>query len=217
MVADRARGPAAAETAAAAARFLGQDQIDRAIGADAQHVVVTAEIGVGLSVLHIGAVASDARDDRLAAFGMARDFARQRQQGQRLLERDVARRQALGQRRTFRLFAFAQLHIGAKAAIAQRDFVARDGIIAQHTHARTRVTIGAGRQRAGELAFWIIRAADEGAELGQFQRQLSGVAGRAGARIAAVALVWKNVRREQVVEIVEHLRGAQILRSCKGF
>ena len=56
-------GGAATETAAV---FLRDDEIDGAVAADLQHVVVIAEIGVGLAVLDIGAIAADAGDDRLA-------------------------------------------------------------------------------------------------------------------------------------------------------
>ena len=67
-----------AASARKSARFARHDQVDGAIGADGQRIVVGTEIGVGALVLHIGAVAPDADQNRLAALRVGRDFARQR-------------------------------------------------------------------------------------------------------------------------------------------
>ncbi len=124
MLAENASRPAAAESRCARAALLGDDEVDRPIAADLQHVVVAAEIGVGLAVLHIGAVTPDAGEDRLAARGMPRDLARQGKKRERLLQRHVIGLESARQRPAFGLLALALLDVIAEAAIAQRDFVA---------------------------------------------------------------------------------------------
>src|SRR3974390_3359269 len=84
MVAENSARAAAAETRGGGAAFLGDNNVDRPIGADLQHIVVTPQIGVGLGMLHIGAIAPDAGEDRFAARRMPRDLARQGQQRQRV-------------------------------------------------------------------------------------------------------------------------------------
>ena len=61
-------------------------------------------------------VAADAGGDRLARLRVEADLARQRQQLQRLFERQRCRRPALGQGRALGLVAVAKLHIGTEAA-----------------------------------------------------------------------------------------------------
>ena len=75
MLAENAACSPAAEARARPA-LLGDDEVDRPVGADLQNVVLAAEVGVGFAVLHIRAVASDAGQNRVAARRMARDFAR---------------------------------------------------------------------------------------------------------------------------------------------
>ncbi len=68
-----------------------------------------------------------------------------------------------------------------------RHLLAALGVVAEDTHARLAailgrslaLAVGAGhRELSGELAFRIVRAADEGAELAELQRKLAGAAGR---------------------------------------
>ena len=132
----RRRGACGAEAPPREPALLGDDQVDRAVAADLQHVVVVAEIGVGLAVLNVGAVAPDAGEDRLLRFRVNCHLARQREKRHRLIERQIGRREALGQRRALRLFALAELDVGAEAAVAQRDLVARFGVGAQDLDAR---------------------------------------------------------------------------------
>ncbi len=68
--------------------------------------------------------------------GMSGDFARQREKSDRLFERQIGGRHGLRQRGALRLLAFAELHIGAEAAVAQRDLVAARRIDAEHFDAR---------------------------------------------------------------------------------
>ena len=114
--------------------------------------------------------------------GMARDLARQRQKRERLFQRHVGGASAARQRRALGLLALALLHVVAEAAVAQRDLLAGRRVLAEHAHARP-VALGAfgarRRQNAGELAFGIVRAADEGAVLAELQRQLPLAAERA--------------------------------------
>src|SRR5271165_4658074 len=56
MLAENATRPAAAETRCPRAGLLGDDEVDRPVGADLQHLVVAAQIRVSLAVLHVGAI-----------------------------------------------------------------------------------------------------------------------------------------------------------------
>src|SRR5208282_570008 len=218
MLAEKAAGTAA-EARAAGAALLGDDEVDRAVGADFEHVVVAAEVGVGLAVLDIGAVPADAGQDRLAARRMPRHLARQREEREGILERHVLGLQATRQRGSFRLLALALLHVVAEAAAAQRDLFARFRVFAEHAHAWTIALAAFGparRQDAGVFALGIVRAADEGAELAELQRQLPLPAHRAEAGVDAVAAVGKDVRPEELVEAVEHLARAQVLDVADG-
>src|SRR5208283_3368441 len=72
------------------AAFLGDDEIDRAVAAKRENILVLADVRIGLAVLDIGTEAADPCKDRLLALGMFGDLARQRQQGDRLGEGDFA-------------------------------------------------------------------------------------------------------------------------------
>ena len=78
MVAERAAGLRPKAAGAAAAGFLRDDEINGAIGANLQHIVVAANVGVGFLMLHIRTKAADIGDNRLAGGGMFGHFARQR-------------------------------------------------------------------------------------------------------------------------------------------
>ena len=71
--------------------------------------------------------------------------------------------------------------------------------------------IGADGELAGELAFRIVRAADEAAEPAELEPDPAVLAVRALARIGAVGLRRKQMRRQHLVERVDHLRDAQLL------
>src|SRR5580658_831039 len=169
MVAERAPG-VGAETAAGALGNLFRDQRHGAVEADVKDIVAGLEIGVGFAVVHVRSEPADGRADRLAVFRMAADFAGQRQQHQRPLKVDFVRRCAFRQSGALWLFAldgFAELHIGAEAPSAQRDFKTGRGIFAELLGANEPRAVGRCRQRAGVAAFGIVRTADEGPELGE--------------------------------------------------
>ncbi len=71
--------------------------------------------------------------------------------------------------------------------------------------------IAVGGKLAGEVAFRIVRAADEGAVFAELQRQLAGAADLADARIAAVLALREDQRRQRLVQRVEHVGDAQFL------
>src|SRR5262245_52526319 len=74
----------------------------------------------------------------------------------------------------------------------------------------------AGRELAGIAALRIVRAADEAAELAELERQPAGLAIRTLARVAAVLARRKQVRRQHLVERVDHLGDPQLLDVADG-
>src|SRR6185312_6279273 len=76
-------------------------------------------------------------------------------------------------------------------------------------------SLGAAGRSVGKLhgvaAFRIIRAADEGAEFAELQRELAAAATGAAAGVRAVRLGREDVVRQKLVEGVQHLRNAQVL------
>src|SRR4051794_6402902 len=139
LLAERAARVALAAAAVDGAAFLRDDEVDRAVGADRQHVVVLLEVGVGLGVLDVGAVAADADEDRRARLRVRRDRLRQGEQPQRPLEVDRRRIGARWQRRALRLVALldrlAELEEHAEAAVAQRHGQAGLRVLAEELHA----------------------------------------------------------------------------------
>ncbi len=167
-------GRLTAETTAGEPAFFGNDEIDRAVAADLEDILVLAYVRIGLAVLNIGAEAADTGEDRLLRLGMPCDLARQRQKPDRLFESQLVGGNRLRQRRPFRLVAFALLHIGTEPAVTQCDHFAGCGIDAQHFDAGAiaaldRALLARIRQSARELAFGIIGTADEGAEFAELQ------------------------------------------------
>ena len=88
MFAEHPRGCArgVAETPAGQAAFLGDDEVDRAIAANAQNVVVLAEARIGLAVLDVGTEAADPGQDWFLCLRMLGDLARQRKQAECLIQ-----------------------------------------------------------------------------------------------------------------------------------
>ena len=210
---------AGAEPRAASPALLGDDKIDRPVAADVQDVIVAAEIGVGLAVLNVRAVAADAGEYRFAARRVARHFARQSEQLERLFKRYIVSAQSLRQRGTLGLLALPLLDVFAKAPVAQSDLFAGRGILAEHPDAWP-IALGGLRARRRKnprvLTLWIARAADEGAVFAELQRQLSLAAEWAKARIDPVATAGKNMRTQKLVQTVEHLPGAEVLDVADG-
>jgi hypothetical protein len=77
--------------------------------------------------------------------------------------------------------------------------------------AAIRIRAAFGRELAGEVAFRIVRAADEGAVLAELQRQVAGAADLADARIAAVLALREDQRRQRLVQRIQHVGDAQFL------
>ena len=67
------------------------------------------------------------------------------------------------------------------------------------------------------MACGIVRAADEGAELAQLQRQSSLAAGRAGARVGAIADLLKQMRSQILVQGRDDFGEFQIFCFVDGF
>ena len=136
------------------------------------------EVRIGLAVLDVGPVAPDAGEDRLAG---GRDAWRPRAAATAARAPSRASTSAgfmpLGSDERFGFSPSPSCDVGAEAAVAQRHLEAGFGIVAEQLHARAVAVALAGRrrsaarQRAGELAFGIVRAADEGAELAELERQ----------------------------------------------
>src|SRR5579885_3605905 len=197
MLAENFSGGRAAASLAAARGFFGK-QRHRAVDADGEDVVAFFQVGVAVLMLDVGAVAADAGEDRLARLGMLADFARERQERERVFDIDIVELGAFGKARAFRLFlAFlllAELHVGSEASAAQRNLKTRFGIGAENFRGARAVAVGG--KRAGIAAVGIVGAADKAAEFSGFQFQAAGAALRALARIAAVLARRENMRRE---------------------
>ena len=114
------RAPAAGATSSAPA--AAPRAASRSI---AEHVVVRFERPELVAVLDVRTEAAEVRQDRLAVVRVAADLARQREQLQRLVERDRRFRHAAGQRRALGLLRrlvrlvrrLAELHVGAEPAV----------------------------------------------------------------------------------------------------
>ena len=163
-------------------------------------------------MLDIGPEAAEARGNGLAGLRMQPHLARQRQELERAVEIDALGIGALGQRRTLGLLPaiLAELDIGPETAAAQRHLEPADRIDADRLPlAAERGRVAAVGKLAGEAAFGIVGAADEGTELADLEAEAPGGAGRAGARIAAGLRAGEDMRPEHVVQGIEHLRDAQ--------
>src|SRR5688500_3645686 len=120
-------------------------------------------------------------------------LARKREQRQRVVKVESLQVGALRDGGAFRFLAailFAELDVRAEAAGAERHVKAGLGISAEQFRlgAGRRLVAGIG-QLAGETAFGIVGAADEGAELADLKAQAPDVAGRAGSGIESCDLV----------------------------
>ncbi len=165
---------------------------------------------------HEGPEAAEAGGDLLAVVGVQPDLARQGQQAQGLFQVQPSRGPALGQAGALGLVAAVDrrrlLDIGAEAAVLQPHRATGRRIDPQLLVGGFGLAFAVGRrgQLAGEAAFGIVRAADEGPELADLQRQHPRSAGWAQARVRPVALVGEDVRAQRLVQRVEHVGGAQL-------
>src|SRR4051794_21275636 len=83
MLAQRATALCAEAALARTARTLLLDQGHGTVRADAQHILVGGEVGIGSAVLHVWSEAANPGDDRLSIVGMFAHLARQREQRKR--------------------------------------------------------------------------------------------------------------------------------------
>src|SRR6185312_5501638 len=183
---------------AAAARGLGlRQQRDRAVHADLQHALVGRDRLVFAAVPDVRTEPADAGQYGLAVLGVGPELARQRQDGERLLERELVRRHALQERGALGLvlaLGFAELDVETVRAVTQRHLLAGRRVDAQHLRlvevgAGGRVLLGIDHGKLPrELALGIVRAADEGTEPAELQAQPAVAAGRAVARALAAPL-----------------------------
>ena len=218
--------------ARAAPHGLGGQKLHRAVHADGPDFIHLGQIGIdrlgripGL-VADKWPVAPDGRLDRRAILGMRAHPSWQRQKPERPVQIDCLHHPSLGQRGALGLGVvgggLAQLHIGAKPAIAQRDGQRCVGINAQHlalrTDGRAGIGIGIGRaEGAGVAAVGIVRTADEGpARACGAHAQPPLPTGRAGTRIRAVGLGRKQMRLQHLVDLVQHIGDAQFRRFGQG-
>src|SRR5882672_6925599 len=137
----------------------------------------------------VGTETAESRLDGFSAFGMKSDLARQREQLQRHVEFDRFGRKPLGNTRARRFLSavglLAQLHVRAEAPGLHHNRFSGFGIGAQDARRRLAV-LARSSQLAGETAFRIVGAADEGAEAAEPQTQPAVAATGTEPRIAAV-------------------------------
>src|SRR3984893_11335274 len=98
-----------AETPAGQTALLGDNEVDRAIFADAQNVVVLADARIGLAVLDVGTEAADPSQDSFLCLGVSGYLAGQRNQANCLGQRDSVWSYVFGQRDPLCLFPLAPL------------------------------------------------------------------------------------------------------------
>src|SRR5581483_8783541 len=159
-------------------------------------------------------------DDRLAVLWMLADLARQRQQLQRGVQRDLLRAHALRDRGSLRLLsvaAGAELDIVAVGPLAHAHRQAARGVLAklarlQQLAAALAVVVGGLEgERPRHPAVRIIGAADEGAEAAELDAEPAVAAGGTRARILAAAVRREEVRAQRLVERGHHLLALEVL------
>ena len=129
-------------------------------------------------------------------------LARQAQQLDPPVERQLSIGQILGNRAALGLLALAHFDIGAKATGLAHDVLPGLGMLAQHLRSRVLAFLAARlAELAGIFALGIVGAGDEGAEAAAAQRQLAVAAHRAGARIAAIGLGREQHRLQKLVQL----------------
>jgi len=179
--------------------FLGNER-DRAVDPDLEELVHIRHVRVGLDVLHIGAIAPKVGDDGFAILRAPAHFARQRQEFETLFKIEIRHRPSVRNGRAPRLLALlrsgpAELRIGAEAAVLQQDAGCRSGL-SPSTLPSGGISLlpCAAAEGAGEAASQIVRAADEGAELAELQRELARAcrSGHRGSTALAVRVVARR-------------------------
>ena len=211
--------------AAAAVRRIG-DTRHRRIHADVEDFGGAGQLRIFAVMEQIGTIAPQPRDDRLAAFRMRPDVARQAQEPQRIVQIEILGRNILRDRRALRLLAIAELDIRSEPAAPLRHLEPAFGIGAERFGASVGAVAAARlREFARKFALGIVAARDEGPEAPAAQCQPSGAAIRANARIAAVALVGEEIGAEKFVErrgdlrrlLLHHLAGTRLEVAPEAF
>src|SRR5262249_7986359 len=104
---------------------------------------------------------------------------------------------------------------GPRGGAGRAAVPARGGALGRRpcagAHLAAIAVLPAHRELAGEAALGVVRAADEGAELAELQRQPAVAARRALARVAALGTGGEDVRAEQFVERLQHLGDAKVV------
>ena len=198
-------------------RLLLDEQLDRTVEADREHVVARLERRVHLLVHHVRAKPSQARLHLLPRLGVQAQGPRQRQQRQRRLEGDVLgtplRRQGRPLGLRVLVGRLAQLHIGAEAPhphehrqasgrIEAQRLLAPDGALAQRVDEGLidvgRRHVRRQRQRLRLLALRLRRDLDEGSEAPQAHRIRAQPLGLDRAHLAGVDLLARGHAAEQL-------------------
>ena len=199
--------------------FLGQ-HIDGAVETDGQNVVILVERGEDVGHLHIRPKPPDACLDRLFQLRVNAHDARQREQAERLFQRDRLAIHAFGERGAagFDLAArllLALLGIQPIRAATDGDLLAGGRMGAEIAHpllqrGRCLVLATIDCQPAGEGAIRVVRAADERAMPPQTQPKPPLAAGRAHARVGAVLTGGEEMRAELLIQRVDDVGDLQV-------
>ncbi len=184
-----------------------------------QDVVVLVERTEHRAHFHVGTEAADPGLDLFLGLRMQTDFARQRQQAERLVQGQVLAVHPAGQGGALGpdllvLGGLTLLDIQTVGTAPDGDFLAGVGVVPQRAHALLQglaaLLAGIDRQAAGVLAGRVVGAADEAAVAAQLQPQAAVAAGGADAWIGAVFAGRKEMRAEVLVERVDDVADLQV-------
>src|SRR6185436_1065249 len=118
--------------------------------------------------------------------------------------------------RTLRRLAFAELHIRAEPAVAERHLLTRLRIDAQFARLGGFSVGIALADLAREAALRIVGASHERAEAPELEAQLARPAGRAGTRARAIRVRREHVVPEDVVHRVDDVTDLEVLGAADG-
>ena len=207
------------------AGHLAGDQVDRAIDADRQHVVVLVHGTEQRSHADIGTKPANAHLDRFMGFRVNPHRLWQRQQCQRLFQGELVAIDASWQRCSLwlDLLVFRRLtllDVQAIGAAPNGDLVAGFRILAKHALAIFQRVAALPRTIDGEapgvFALRVIGTADEAAHPAQFEAETAVAAGGAFPGIGAIFPRREEVRTEILVQRVYHVADLQILGLIDG-
>ncbi|CAH0312433.1 hypothetical protein ROS9278_04991 [Roseomonas sp. CECT 9278] len=201
---------------------IGQ-QCQGAVHADAEHVVILVERLEHRARPNIRAEAAEAGGDLLAGLWVSADDARQRQQAERVVQRDRIGGHAIGQAGALGLGRLAlgvrarvaELDVEAIGAALERDLLAGGGVLAQFLLGRRSALAGARIHAEGPrvAAFGIVRAPHEGSRPPEPQPQPPIAAGGADARVRAIRPRGEHVRAQILVQRIDHVADLEVARG----